>query len=79
MIHADRITGCTCEVQGDTATGVVSYKVPKLYQGQIEYVAKRKGDTWEITEFIMPVRKIHVVRSKKGAWELKEGKEARKE
>ena len=41
LVHADRIRGVTCEVKGDTATGTVSYEVPKLYRGKFNYVAQR--------------------------------------
>ena len=67
-IHAERITDFTCEVDGDTARGIVTYKVPDLYQGRVNYVAQRKGDKWRITEFLMPAHKLHIVRSDDGRW-----------
>ena len=70
-IHADRITDITCEVDGDKATGTVSFKAPDLYQGQVAYVAARSEDKWQIMEFSMPARKIHIVRDESGQWKKK--------
>ena len=67
-IHADRITDCTCKVDGDVAKGTVSFEVPRLYKGKVEYVAKRKDDKWQIEEFIMSAYGIHVVRNARGMW-----------
>ena len=67
-IHVERITNFTCEIDGDTARGTVSYKVPDLYRGNVNYVAQRKGDTWRITEFLMPAHEIHIVRDDDGKW-----------
>jgi len=35
MIQPDRITDFTCKVDGKTAKGIVSFKVPDLYQGRV--------------------------------------------
>jgi hypothetical protein len=71
MIHKDRITDITGKVEGDTATGIITYKVPELYFGQVHYVANRKDGKWQIDEFKMPARKVHIVRGENGVWELK--------
>ena len=68
LVHADRIRGVTCEVKGDTATGTVSYEVPKLYRGKFNYVAQRTGGAWQITELSMPAWGIHAVRDRHGTW-----------
>jgi hypothetical protein len=71
MIHADRITDVTCKVDGDMATGTVSFKVPSLYEGKADYVARRKAGKWQITEFKLPANKVHIVRDDKGVWRKK--------
>jgi hypothetical protein len=71
FIHAKRITDITCEVTGDEATGVISYKVPDLYQGKVHYVAQRKEGAWAITELSMPAHKIFIVRGENGLWQEK--------
>jgi len=71
FIHADRITDCSCKVDGDQATGTVTFKVPKLYQGKVDYMARRTDDKWQIVEFTMPGRDIHVVRGDDGNWKKK--------
>ena len=68
LIHADRITDFTCEADGDTATGAVSFEVPKLYQGKVNYLARRRNGKWEIEEFMMPAYDVHIVRDEKGIW-----------
>ena len=68
LIHADRITACTCKVDGDTAKGTVSFEVPKLCKGKVQYIARRKDDRWRIEEFIVPAYDIHIVRNAKGMW-----------
>ncbi len=72
IIHADRITDFTCRIKDNTATGTVSFKLPKICQGKVRYVARRTGDTWRIEEFIMPAHKIHVIRNPKGKWVTKD-------
>jgi hypothetical protein len=71
FVNADRITDFTCEVDGDTAEGSVSFKVPELYQGKVDYVARRKEDEWQIEEFVMSTYDIHLVRNTEGTWEEK--------
>jgi hypothetical protein len=61
MIRANRIKEFTCEVNGDTATGTVTFEVPKLYRGKFNYAAKRVGRRWQITELAMPARKIDLL------------------
>ena len=65
-IHANRITDFTCEIDGDKAKGTVSYRVPDLYQGKVNYIAQRKGDAWQITEFLLPAHGVHIVRGDSG-------------
>ncbi len=68
MVRAERITGHTCELSGDAATGTVSYEVPDLYRGTFNFVAKRIDGHWQITELAMPARKIHLIRREGGGW-----------
>ena len=70
-IHLDRITDVTCEVNGQTATGVVSFEVPDLYKGNVKYRAEKDGAKWKIVEFEMPARKVRIVRGKKNRWQSK--------
>ena len=71
-IHANRITAVACQVEGDRATGTVSFRVPKLYEGNIPYVARRQGDAWQIVEFRLPGHGFRVVRDAKGKWKREE-------
>lgn len=68
MIQPDRITDFTCEVDGNMAKGVVSFKVPHLYEGKVHYVAERAEDQWEIKEFHLPAHGWKFVRAESGRW-----------
>jgi len=68
FIHADRITDFTCEADGDTASGAVSFEMPELCQGKVNYVARRRDGSWHIEEFTMPAYDVQIVRDGKGMW-----------
>ena len=72
MIQQDRITDVTCEVDGKSATGTVSYKVPGMYSGEVKYVAEQQPTHWHITELIVSDYDIHLVRGEGGLWKEKE-------
>ncbi|NQU20737.1 MAG: hypothetical protein HQ567_05590 [Candidatus Nealsonbacteria bacterium] len=72
LIHADRITDLTCKVDGDTAKGTVSFRVPKLYEGKVDYEAHRRGEVWRIETFLLPGYGQKVVRGEKGPWKVVE-------
>lgn len=59
-LHFDRITKFTCEVKENSAKGYCKFKVPGLYTGKVNYIAKKTKAGWQITEFVMPARKIHL-------------------
>jgi hypothetical protein len=69
MIQPDRITDFTCEVDGDRAQGTVSFKVPELYAGTVQFVAERGANEWEIKEFGLPIHEWKFVRTEEGTWE----------
>lgn len=66
------ITNVTCEVDGNKATGVVSFKVPGMYAGQVSYIAEKKEDHWHITDLMMSDLELHLVRGNGGLWKEKE-------
>jgi len=72
LIHADRITDLTCEIEGVTATGTVSFEVPELYRGKVDYVARRDDGAWQITEFAMPAFGVRLVCDEWGTWSKSE-------
>ena len=61
-IHLDRITDCTCKIDGDTATGTVSFKVPGLYEGRSQFYAERLDGDWFICKFSMPSLDVDIGR-----------------
>lgn len=70
-IHPEYITDCTAKVDGDTATGTVSFKAEKTYEGKVEYTARKKDGTWRIEEFRLPDLKITLVLGADGKWAKK--------
>lgn len=68
FIHPEYITDCTCKVDGDTATGTVTFRAEKLYEGKVDYTARKKDGSWRIEEFRLPDLKIHTVLGADGKW-----------
>lgn len=71
LLHADRITKHKCNVDGDSATGTVSFTVPKLIQGSVRYVAGRKDSKWRIEQFAIPAHETRIVLADDGTWKVK--------
>jgi hypothetical protein len=68
LIHPEYITDCTCEADGDTATGTVSFKAEKAYEGKVEYTARKKNGAWRIEEFRLPDLKVTLALGADGKW-----------
>jgi hypothetical protein len=68
VIQPEYITDCTCKVDGNTATGTVTFKAPKVYEGKAEYTARKKDGTWRIEEFQLPDLKITISLGADGKW-----------
>ncbi len=68
MIARQDITGVTCNVDGNSASGEVTFEVPDVYGGKFSYVARRTGDSWRITEFRLPARSWRFVLDDDGTW-----------
>ncbi len=68
MIQANRITKLTCQVQDDSAQGKISFRVPKLYAGEVDYVAEKRESGWVITDFTMSDFDVHIRRHEDGRW-----------
>jgi len=68
IIHPEYITDCTCKVDNDTATGTVSFKAGKAYEGKVEYTARKKDGKWRIEEFRIPDSKFTTTLGADGKW-----------
>jgi hypothetical protein len=68
LIHPEYITDCTCKVDGDSATGTVTFKVEKVYEGKVEYTARKKDGKWRIEEFRLPDLKLTTALGADGKW-----------
>jgi hypothetical protein len=71
VIQPEYITDCTCKVDGDTATGTVTFKAEKVYEGKADYTARKKDGKWRIEEFRLPDLKITVALGADGKWAKK--------
>lgn len=61
-IQPESITDLTCKVDGDVAKGVVRFKADQLYEGRVEYTARRGEKGWWIEEFILPGHRLRLAR-----------------
>ncbi len=68
LIHPEYITDCTAKVDGDTATGTVTFGVKDTYEGKAEYTARKKDGGWRIEEFRLPDHKLTVALGVGGKW-----------
>jgi hypothetical protein len=71
IIQPEYITECTCKVDGDTATGTVTFKADKVYEGKVEYTARKKDGKWRIEEFRVPDVKFTTTLGADGKWAKK--------
>lgn len=68
VINPSQITDFRCEIDGDTASGEVAFESVDLYKGEFAFVAKRKGEAWQITRFSLPGRGWEFERQANGSW-----------
>jgi RNA polymerase sigma factor (sigma-70 family) len=69
LLQPEFITDVTAMVQGNEATGVVSFRADKVYEGRVEYTARRtKAGGWRVEEFRMPAHKFRVTLQEDGNW-----------
>jgi hypothetical protein len=68
VIQPEYITDCTLKVEGDKATGVVSFRAKGLYEGTVGYTARRMEGMWRVVEFDLPKSKVKLTRGGDGTW-----------
>ena len=54
FLQPNLITHCTCDSDGDTASGFVTFHAPDLYSGKVQFIARRNEGKWQIAEFLLP-------------------------
>jgi RNA polymerase sigma factor (sigma-70 family) len=70
LLQPEFITDVSCRVKGNEATGVVSFHADKLYEGRVEYTARRRKDgSWTIEEFRMDGYRLGVRLQANGNWQ----------
>jgi len=74
-LQLEYIAECTYESTADKAKGVVTFK-NDVYEGRIQFAARKLKTGWTITEFNMPHNKIRVVRGDDGKW-IQKGPDAK--
>ena len=76
MIHSERITWCEATVEGKTARGSFDFRVPDLYEGSADFVAKKMDEGgWQMIEFQMKTIGVHVKRDTEEKWRRVNGEE----
>ncbi|NQU20273.1 MAG: hypothetical protein HQ567_03250 [Candidatus Nealsonbacteria bacterium] len=69
-IQPEFITHLTCDVDGDTAKGIVSFTADKVYRGNVHYAAKRSNGKWQIVQFSLPAWDVRTSLGKDGNWKI---------
>ena len=69
FLQPDLITDCTCQSDGDTASGFVTFSAPDLYAGKVQFIARRNDDKWQIEEFHLTNYGIKTVLGNDGNWQ----------
>ncbi len=68
VLAPGNITDVTCSLDGDSARGIVFFRIEKVGEGAVHYSARRIGKRWEITEFAFPVHGLTFSRNNDGFW-----------
>jgi hypothetical protein len=69
VIQLKYIKEFTCEVKGNTATGVIKV-VAAPYHISPHYIASLKDGKWKVVEFSLPAYKTKTVLGEKGRWKI---------
>jgi hypothetical protein len=69
FLQPDLITHCTCQSDGDTASGFVTFSAPDLYAGKVQFIARRNEGKWQIEEFHLTNYGIKTVLGNDGKWQ----------
>lgn len=72
ILQEDRITDIRERRDGDDLRGTVSFRVPRMYAGKVDFVARPSGDSWRIVEFSLPAYGIRTRLDPTGKWKLVE-------
>ncbi len=67
-LRLESVSAVTANVEGDTASGIVEFLAPNLYQGKFHYKARKTGAGWRIVEISLPARKIKLASDAEGVW-----------
>jgi len=68
FLQPNLITHCTCDSDGDTASGFVTFHAPDLYGGKVQFIARRNEGTWQIEEFLLPNHGIKTTLGTDNQW-----------
>jgi hypothetical protein len=69
VVQPEFITDFTCEMKGKVAKGVVKFKAPELYEGAVEYEARKSNaGVWLFVEFHFPQHKLTLKRDENGGY-----------
>lgn len=66
------IKGVSAKLEGETATGEISFAAEKVYSGKVSYTAKKTDGKWAIVEFRFPARGLKTTLGEDGKWKIGE-------
>lgn len=68
VLQPEWIKDVTCQVQGQTASGVIHARAEEFFTARIHYAARRQGDDWIVERFELPLHGVLTVRAEDGMW-----------
>ena len=68
VVRLDEIDEFTCLVEGDRATGTVTFHMGAILRAKVGYEAARDGETWRIETFKLPAWGLTTQRGEDGFW-----------
>ena len=69
-IHAEDISGYSCDVSGASAHGRLAFNFGFMVRGRLEFSAEKSWSGWTITEFRLAASKLAVRLGADGLWKL---------
>ena len=66
-VPAKGIKNCSCQIEGDLASGKFQYEIPEFCRGEVQFTARKDRGAWQITEFSMPAKGVKLT-LQEGIW-----------
>ena len=70
VIQPKFIKKCTVKTKKTGASGTVEFVADGLYTGKVNFTARHKDGSWEITEFLLPNSNMKIALNKNNEWKV---------